>query len=94
MYIIKYFNDAYQSYLNGTQNKIFIDIFIEKSINYISSNIKYYSLSLKSYNKSAPIVFNNEIIGYFTITHDIKLSCIEQANYNLFLLYLGILLYN
>ena len=94
MYIIKYFNDAYQLYLNGTQNKIFIDIFIEKSINYISSNIKYYCFSLKSYNNSDPVIFNNDIIGYFTITPDLKLSHSEQHNYNLFLLYLGILIYN
>ena len=96
MYIIKYFNEAYQSYLNGIGNNFFIEIFIEKCMNYISSKIKYYSLSKKPYPKSDPIIFNNIIVGYFHLITDtnLTLSLEEEINYKIFLLYLGILIYN
>jgi signal transduction histidine kinase/DNA-binding NarL/FixJ family response regulator len=94
MYIIKFFNDAYQSYLNGIENNFFIEIFIDKCINYISSNIKYYFLSQTPHPKSYPLTFSNEIVGYFNICSDKKLTLNEETNYKLFLTYLGILLYN
>lgn len=95
MLIIKYFNKAYEEYLNGIEHNIFINKFIEKSINEINSNkIIYYSLSKCPFINSRELRFNNNIVGYFTVNLNGILTNDEENLYNLFLSYLTILIYN
>ncbi len=95
MLIIKYFNDAYESYINGIESSIFINKFIDNCINYINPNkFKYYSLSNNSFTNSRELKFNKTIVGFFTATFNLTLSQEEESNYNLFLTYLSLLLYN
>lgn len=95
MLIIKYFNEAYEEYLNGIEHNIFINKFIEKSINEINSNkIIYYSLSTNPFINSRELIFNNNIVGYFTVNFNQILTIEEENSYNLFLNYLSILIYN
>ena len=95
MLIIKYFNEAYEEYLNGIEHNIFINKFIEKSINEINpKKIIYYSLSNNSFLNSRELKFNNNIVGYFTANYNEILTIDEENLYNLFLNYLSILIYN
>ncbi len=95
MLIIKYFNEAYEEYLNGIKNDIFINKFIDNCIVSINSKkINYYSLSLNSFINSRQLIFNNTIVGYFTANFISILNQDEEMKYSLFLTYLSILLYN
>ncbi len=95
MLIIKYFNDAYESYINGIESNIFINNFIDNCINYINpKKFNYYSLSNNSFINSRELKFNKTIVGYFTVTFNLTLSQEEETNYNLFLTYLSLLIYN
>jgi signal transduction histidine kinase len=95
MLIIKYFNDAYESYINGIETHIYINKFIENCINIINPNkISYYSLSNNSFINSRELKFNKTIVGYFTVTFNLTLSQEEESNYHLFLTYLSLLIYN
>ncbi len=92
MLIIKYFNDAYESYINGIESNIFINNFIDNCINYINpKKFNYYSLSNNSFINSRELKFNKTIVGYFTVTFNLTLSQEEETNYNLFLTYLCLL---
>jgi signal transduction histidine kinase len=95
MFIIKYFNEAYEEYLNGIDVTIFINKFIDKSIKEINpKKIVYYSLSNNFIINSRKLEFNNKIVGYF-ISNFIEILTVEEEDkYNLFLTYLTILLYN
>ena len=95
MLIIKYFNEAYEEYLNGIKSDIFINKFIDNCINSINSKkIKYYSLSSNSFINSRKLLFNNTVVGFFTANFNGTLNNDEEVNYSLFLNYLSLILYN
>ena len=95
MLIIKYFNEAYEEYLNGINADIFINKFIDNCINSINPNkIKYYSLSSNSFINSRKISFNNTTVGFFTANFNSILTEEEERLYSFFLTYLSLLLYN
>jgi len=95
MNIIKYFNDSYYQYLSGIYASIIIDSFIERSIKSINENkIIYYSLSNTPFINSRQLIFNKKIVGYFTINKTQEFTSDEETNYDLFINYLAILIYN
>jgi signal transduction histidine kinase len=109
MIIIKYFNDAYESYINGIDNSIYINNFIDKCINSIFPNkLLYYTFSIYNINKKKELneiyntncmiikelSFNNEILGYLYICVREDLDMEENNLINLFISYLSILVYN
>ena len=75
MLIIKYFNEAYEEYLNGINADIFINKFINNCINSINPNkIKYYSLSSNSFINSRKLSFNNiSYADYFQVFSYVEL---------------------
>jgi signal transduction histidine kinase len=93
--ITELFNEYYKLYLNNYTTNL-IDSYIQKNIIYIF-NLQYnYKLSynlLKEYDHfyKSDILFNNIIIGFLYI--NIENNNINE-DYNLFILYLGILLNN
>jgi signal transduction histidine kinase len=95
MLIIKYFNDAYESYINGIDSNIFINNFIDKCISIINSKkINYYSLSNTPFINARELKFNNTIVGYFIANFTNVLTYEEESIYNMFLSYLSLLVYN
>lgn len=108
MIIIKYFNDAYESYINGIDNSIYINNFIDKCINSIfPNNLIYYTFLIYNINKKKELKtidniniiikelsFNNENLGYLYLYINDKLNVEENNLFNLFISYLSILVYN
>jgi signal transduction histidine kinase/CheY-like chemotaxis protein len=95
MLIIKYFNDAYESYINGIDSNIFINNFIDKCINIINSDkISNYKLSTVPFINARELKFNNTNVGYFIANFSNILTFEEESMYNLFLSYLSLLIYN
>jgi signal transduction histidine kinase/CheY-like chemotaxis protein len=95
MIIIKYFNDAYESYINGIDSNIFINNFIDKCISIINSKkIINYSLSIVPYVNARELKFNSTIVGYFIANFNNILTPDEETLYSMFLSYLSLLVYN
>jgi len=95
MIIIKYFNDAYESYINGIDSNIFINNFIDKCISIINSKkIINYSLSTVPFINARELKFNSTIVGYFIANFNNILTPDEENLYCMFLSYLSLLVYN
>lgn len=96
--IIKIFNEYYHLYLNGinyTNNIDLIKSYIQKSLNYIfKDDIEYYIdyEFIDNGFSCDEIRFNDKIICYLYLNKDINVY--NQEDYNLFKIYLGILIHN
>jgi signal transduction histidine kinase len=98
--IIKLFNEYYQIYLNGNTHNL-IDSYIQKNLIYIFKLFNKYYLSdinnndYSKYTYIDAIMFNSNVVGYLYV--DIEQNNIKNEmnkDYELFLYYLGILVYN
>jgi signal transduction histidine kinase/CheY-like chemotaxis protein len=95
MTIIKYFNDAYNNYLSGVSVTLIINIFIDRCMRFINEKkIKYYTLSQTPYINARQLIFNKKVVGYFLVNKTEEFTDGEEDNYNLFLTYLSLLLFN
>jgi signal transduction histidine kinase/CheY-like chemotaxis protein len=95
MSIIKYFNEAYNNLLSGVLVSTLLNVFIDRCMKFINnSKIKYYTLSHTPYINARQLVFNKKIVGYFLVNKTEEFNDEEEDNYNLFLNYLSLLLYN
>lgn len=95
MSIIKYFNEAYNNYLSGISTCLLINVFIDNSMRFINQKkIKYYTLSHTPYINARQLIFNKKVVGYFLVNKTEEFTDDEEENYNLFLTYLSLLLFN
>jgi len=95
MSIIKYFNEAYNNYLSGISVSLVINNFIDNCMRFINkTKIKYYTLSYTPYINARQLQFNKKIMGYFFVNKTKEFTEEEEDNYNLFLSYLSLILYN
>lgn len=95
MTIIKYFNEAYNNYLSGIPVTLVINSFIDNSMRFINKKkIIYYTLSYTPYINARQLQFNKNIVGYFLVNKTEEFTDDEEDNYNLFLNYLSLILFN
>jgi signal transduction histidine kinase len=95
MSIIKYFNEAYNNYLSSISVSVVINNFIDNCMRFINkTKIKYYTLSYTPYINARQLQFNKNTVGYFLVNKTDEFTTEEEDNYNLFLNYLSLLLYN
>lgn len=96
--IIKIFNEYYHLYLNGINYVNNIDLiksYIQKSLNYIFKDDKKYYLEYKFIDNEfscEEIRFNDKNICYLYLNKDTNVY--NEDDYNLFKIYLGILIHN
>ena len=98
--IIKIFNEYYHLYLNGinyTNNIDLIDSYIKKSMYLIFKEDIEFNLQynlIQSNMTFEEIIFNNKIICYIYFSKKLYIKPEYENNFNLFKIYLGILIHN